>query len=240
MKQKISTLPPGFLYITRNGKYFRWYHSHNKVQNYIPKKNRPFAEKLALKKLLSIQLSNLLHEKKALEAYFKYHVETDKKLQALSMDDSGYKELLKNYYKPTSQELQEWMSTSYEQNPAFPEQLIHKGVSGNLLRSKSETIIDMFLYYNHLPYRYEAELVLGHVTFYPDFTIRHPKTGEIFYWEHFGLMDDPSYYQKAFSKLQLYASHGIIPSINLITTYETQTNPLSADMVEKIVKHYFL
>ena len=78
------------------------------------------------------------------------------------------------------------------------------------------------------------------MTFYPDFTIRHPKTGEIIYWEHFGLMDDPSYYQKTFSKLQLYASYGIIPSINLITTYETQEHPLSADIVEKIVKHYFL
>ena len=182
----------------------------------------------------------MLQEKKAIESYFKYHVETDESLLALFSDDSGYNELLKNYYKPVSQELQEWMSAPYEQNPAFPEQLIHKGVSGNLLRSKSETIIDMFLYYNQIPYRYEAELILGHVSFHPDFTIRHPKTGEIFYWEHFGLMDDPSYYQKTFSKLQLYAYHGIIPSINLITTYETQTNTLSADMVEKIVKQYFL
>ena len=76
----------------------------------------------------------MLQEKKAIESYFKYHVETDESLLALFSDDSGYNELLKNYYKPVSQELQEWMSAPYEQNPAFPEQLIHKGVSGNLLR----------------------------------------------------------------------------------------------------------
>jgi len=132
------------------------------------------------------------------------------------------------------------MTASFDKNPIRPEQLIHKGVSGNFLRSKSEAIIDMFLYYNQLPYRYEAALTLDKSTIYPDFTIRHPKTGAIIYWEHFGLMDDPSYCRKALSKLSLYTSHGIIPSINLITTYETKSNPLSSDMIEKIVKHYFL
>jgi len=60
-------------------------------------------------------------------------------------------------------------------------------------RYKSEVFIDMALFTNNIPFRYECALELGHSTLYPDFTIRHPKTGEICYWEHFGLMDDPSY-----------------------------------------------
>lgn len=170
----------------------------------------------------------------------KYHKNPSESLQTFFSDNSGYKDLLNSYYKPISQELQEWASAPYKQNPAFPEQLIHKGISGNMLRSKSEAMIDMSLYSNKLSYRYEAELILGSSTYYPDFTIRHPKTGEIIYWEHFGLMDDPSYYQKVFPKLYMYTSNGIIPSINLITTYETQNHPLSTDMVEKIINHYFL
>ena len=55
-----------------------------------------------------------------------------------------------------------------------------------------------------------------------------------------GLMDNPTYCRNACSKIQLYASHGIIPSIQLITTYETQDNPLTMDVVDKIVTHYFL
>lgn len=72
------------------------------------------------------------------------------------------------------------------------------------------------------------------------FTIRHPKTGEVFYWEHFGLMDNPTYSKNAYSKLQLYTNHGIIPSIQLITTYETKEHPLTAETIEKIVENYFL
>lgn len=62
----------------------------------------------------------------------------------------------------------------------------------------------------------------------------------VYYWEHFGLMDNPTYAQNAYSKLQIYTSHGIIPSIQLITTYETKANPLSTDIVEKIIAYYFL
>ena len=81
---------------------------------------------------------------------------------------------------------------------------------------------------------------LDGIMIYPDFTIRHPKTGETFYWEHFSLMDNPTYSKNACSKLQHYISSGIIPSIQLITTYETKDNPLSAEKVEKIVEEYFL
>lgn len=75
---------------------------------------------------------------------------------------------------------------------------------------------------------------------YPDFTIRHPKTGRLFYWEHFGLMNQLTYRKSTCSKLQLYISNGIIPNIQLITTYETQEEPLDPETVEKIVEHYFL
>lgn len=150
-----------------------------------------------------------------------------------------YKALLVPYFTPQSQEVSEWMNASYERNPKHPELLIHKSSSGNLVRSKSESLIDTFLFLNKIPFRYECALQLGEITLFPDFTIRHPKTGAIFYWEHFGLMDNPTYSQNVFSKLQLYASHGIIPSIQLITTYETKENPINADIIEKIITYYF-
>ena len=117
---------------------------------------------------------------------------------------------------------------------------MHKGSSGNYVRSKSESMIDMVLYIHKIPFRYECALTLGETTLFPDFTIRHPQTGEVFYWEHFGLMDNAEYSKNACSKLQLYTNHGIIPSIQLITTYETKEHPLTADVIEKIVEDYFL
>ena len=97
----------------------------------------------------------------------------------------------------------------------------------------------MLLYQNQIPYRYECQLQLGDHIIYPDFTIRHPSTGKFYYWEHFGQMDNPEYYTKACSKIQLYISHGYIPTINLITTFETQKHPLVPDDVYHIIKHYF-
>lgn len=117
------------------------------------------------------------------------------------------------------------MYSAFEQNPQNKENLIHKASSGNWVRSKSEAIIDMVLYTNHIPFRYECKLQLGRVTLYPDFTIRHPRTGKLYYWEHFGMMDDETYLKKTCSKIQTYARNGIYPSINLIATFETKEQP---------------
>lgn len=52
-------------------------------------------------------------------------------------------------------------------------------------------------------------------------------------------MDNPSYCQNASFKLQQYSLNGIIPSVQLITTYETGKHPLNPEIIEKIIEHYF-
>lgn len=136
-------------------------------------------------------------------------------------------------------ELKDWQKLPYQTNPTHPEQLCIKACSGNVVRSKSEAFIDMALFQNRIPFRYECALQLGKITIYPDFTIRHPKNGSFYYWEHFGLMDDADYCQNAMQKLNLYSKNGIVPSINLITTYETKEHPLSPEIVEKTIELYF-
>ena len=121
----------------------------------------------------------------------------------------------------------------------YEEDLIIKGTQGKMLRSKSEAIIDMMLYKNKIPFRYEEKLVLDEITLYPDFVIRHPATGESYYWEHFGMMDEEDYMDHACDKIRLYCKNGIIPSLNLITTYETKRHPLSVEKVESIIQEYF-
>lgn len=236
MKQ-LNNLPSGTLNCSRNGRHYKWYQSEEGTNTYIPKENRLLAEQLASKKYLSLILEDLSQEKRAVQFYLDHHSAIPKSLKLLKNPE--FNSLLAPYFAPLSQELAEWMNSSYERNSQHPEHLIHKSSSGNLVRSKSEAIIDMLLYINKIPFRYECVLQLGETTLFPDFTIRHPRTGEIYYWEHFGLMDNPTYSQNAFSKLQLYASHGIIPTIQLITTYETKENPLGSDTVEKIIAHYF-
>lgn len=74
----------------------------------------------------------------------------------------------------------------------------------------------------------------------PGFYHPRPLQRKTYYWEHFGMMDQPSYAARTFSKFQLYTSFQIIPSIQLITTYETQEHPLNTETAEALVRQYFL
>lgn len=240
LKNQIATLPEGKLVCTRNSNRYKWYQSDGHTCTYIPKKNQRLAEQLATKKYLSLSLEDAIAEKRAIQYYLNHHHSDTEKTKLLLLKNPEFKKLLSPYFKPLSQELFIWTQSDYPHNPKFPEQLIHKSISGNLLRSKSEAMIDMLLYTKKIPFRYECELQLGDIILYPDFTIRHPRTGELYYWEHFGMMDHPSYSKKVPSKLELYISHQIIPSIHLITTYETKENPLCIEAISKLIEYYFL
>lgn len=240
LQSTLRTLPPGKLICARNGNNYKWYQSDGHTSTYIPKQNRKLAEQLAIKKYIKHQLEYSIREKRAVEFYLRHHDYVACSSEQMFTEMPEYQELLSPYFRPTSEKLLTWMNTPYESNNKHPEQLIHKTGSGIYVRSKSESLIDMALHVNRIPFRYECALHLGESTIYPDFTIRHPQTGNTYYWEHFGLMDDPVYCKNACTKLQLYTSHGIIPSIHLITTYETKSKPLSSETIENIIKEYFL
>lgn len=240
IETQLKQFPPGKLVCTKSGKYYKWYQSDGKHWSYIPKSKRNLAEQLAAKKYLSCCLEDLRKEKTAVEFYLRHCTSGISQAGRLLNETPEYQRLLSNTLKPISDELSDWMMQPYEKNPHYQDRLIYKGYTGHFLRSKSEVLIEMLLVQHKIPYQYECALQLGDHTIYPDFTIRHPKTGEIFYWEHFGLMDDINYSKNVPGKLHTYITGGIIPSINLITTYETKNTPLSMELVEKTIEYYFL
>lgn len=150
--------------------------------------------------------------------------------------DSPYYPFLRPY---VAEYIDEWADENYETNLKYKENLIYKSLQGKLFRSKSEVIIANALYVNKIPYRYECLLKLPEGAYFPDFTIKHPKTEKIYYWEHFGMMDNQEYCEKTFRKLKIYADNNIFPTINLITTYETRQVPLDSEKVQRIIDEYF-
>lgn len=238
LQRQIQSFPKGKLICTHNNGYIKWLRSDGHKSTYLPKKQHALAEQLAVKKYLSLKKEYLMQEQNAINYYLRHHPQECLADQLLS-PGSGYAELLNPYFTPDQDELQEWSQDSYDRNPNYPEQLIHKTGCGFFVRSKSEAIIAMLLHTYKIPFRYECSLHLNGITIYPDFTIRHPDTGHHFYWEHFGMIDHPSYCQNVLSKLQLYTSNDIYPSIQLITTYETKEHPLDSEYVETLIKHFF-
>lgn len=240
LEKEIKKLPDGTLRCARSQKCYKWYFYREGTRTYLPKSRKNLAEKLAMKRYFTLQLEKLLAEERALDAYLKkYNSKPQIEIEQF-LENPEYCKLIEPFFKPISQELKEWCEQPYEKYDKYPERLNHKTQAGIWVRSKSEAMILTVLYRNKIPFRYECVLHLGGVTMYPDFTIRHPKTGELFYWEHFGQMDVEQYCNRYQTKMSTYISNGIIPTINLIATYETKDHPLSIETIEKYVQHYFL
>ena len=236
---ELQGLPLGNFVCCSSGGKSKWYVSDGHTKTYIPKKDRKKAQNLAYKKYLELCLSELYAKKRALEQFYV----TYSKIKPASMlleKSVEMRKLVHPFITSFSEKAKEWMSASYIKNTKNPENLIHKSISGNILRSKSETLIDMCLFNANIPYRYECQLILEKSIIYPDFTILNAKTGRIVYWEHFGCMDNPEYAMKACEKIKTYVSNGIIPGVDLIITFETKDNPLTAEKVMNIVNEHFL
>lgn len=239
INNKEKKFPKGELRCAKNKNRYKWFVKKQKGTSYLPKTQRDLAEKLAEKKYYSYKKQELEGMLAACRAYLKIMQPIEGQTEKL-LYHPEYSKLLDKHFVPLNETLLEWQNTPYEHCNKYEEALIVKGTQGKMLRSKSEAIIDMVLYKNKIPFRYEEKLALGTTILYPDFVIRHPMTGKYYYWEHFGMMDDEEYRSHTCNKIRLYCENGIIPTIKLITTFETKDNPLSIEKVEMIVQEYFM
>lgn len=113
---------------------------------------------------------------------------------------------------------------------------------GEKVRSKSEWMIASMLTEAGVPYRYE-ELIGLHpelgVHLFPDFTVLNKRTRKIYYWEHFGRMDDPEYINGSFMpKIMDYYAFGYLPGEKLLMTFESRDYPFDTNQVKRIIETY--
>ena len=238
LQSQIDVLPSGTFFCTRNNKYYKWYYTDKGKTKYIPKSERKLAEQLVKRKYLESRLRKFKQEEKRIDIYLKqysldefssYHVEEHPELQ----------KLLSGVYVPLKQELDEWVNASYTNNPKEPQKLIHKTIPGILVRSKSEALIINALFEHKIPFRYECLLQIQNVSVYPDFTIRHPVTGEVYYWEHFGMMDDSIYVKNAIKKIEQYGKSRYVQGRNFIATFESKEAPLNTVTINRVIQDFF-
>lgn len=126
------------------------------------------------------------------------------------------------------------------------EGLIHRTARGEAVRSKSEVIIANLLNARGIDYRYEEPLEFDGIAKYPDFTIEDDDTGERYYWEHLGLLQDRGYRQRWEEKKNWYGAHGIHPreggggpAGTLITTRDSVEGGFDSEAVSRLVDELF-
>ena len=62
---------------------------------------------------------------------------------------------------------------------------------------------------------------------------------ELSNWIKSPFKTNPKYAQNCIAKLQSYTAHGILPGINLITTYESKDKPLTSETIDRVIAEYF-
>lgn len=122
------------------------------------------------------------------------------------------------------------------------EKLIYLTENSELVRSKSEWIIADKLKAAGIKYRYEQLLMLDGIERYPDFTIHDEDSGQTWYWEHNGMMSDPTYEARWKRKLDAYRRAKILPlgedgeSGTLLVTEELEGKELTLKAILSNIK----
>ena len=240
-KQKeISMAPKGRLRVSKNKGTYQYYkitENADTLGTYISKNNIHEAEQLAKadynKKILP-QLQKELAKINDLLSSAQNHHQVYENLHI------GRKKLFHPVTLSNKDFASNWLAVEYNHKPFDPTAPILQTSTGQRVRSKSEVMIADTLTRLGIPYRYEFPVRLKNYTVHPDFYCLNLRTRQEFVWEHFGMMDDPTYAQNAVSKIQDYQKQGYFPGKNLITTFETKTAPISTKQIEQIATEFFL
>ncbi len=96
---------------------------------------------------------------------------------------------------------------------------------GIVFRSKSEREIAEILDELGIEYKYEPAIPVNDYEIYADFVCFIRELGVGFIIEHCGLMDSPAYIDKTIRTFRDYLSLGLLPSVDVLFTYEKNAIP---------------
>ena len=116
----------------------------------------------------------------------------------------------------------------------YVEGLIHKTLSGDIVRSKSEVIIADALYNEGIKFEYEKLKEENGRRCIPDFTFEDAG-GDTIIWEHLGLLDNPAYRASWERKLEFYNSIGFFEGDNLFTTRDHEGGSIDSNEIQEVV-----
>lgn len=244
IKNNKKKYPEGSIHSNKNN----FYHYDKGNKTYINSSNTSLIANL-IQKTYELTLEKELKVKlKHLQKFSKIFKSLD--LNSIYENTSKVrKQYIITTYKSYKSLTKEWITEKYNKKPINTSTYHLFSKNGDYVRSKSECFIANELFNQMIAYRYEAELILKNYSFdnnfseikiYPDFTILNPKTKEVVIWEHFGMMDNVEYLINSLRKINNYIFNGYILGKNLIITFETKNFPLNSNIVQKIVKDYFL
>ncbi len=244
LEKELAQAPVGKLRGSRHGKSWQYYYrerpeiEHGTYLRQTRKQDMKLAERLAQKDYDRRMLQQYQREENLLIKLYTHRTKQ-------TADDIFYsipeakRRLVIPLEQPSDIEVQKWLETQYEKKSTFDSGASYRSGRGEIMRSKSEVIIANRLEVNHVPYLYEKPLYLeGLGQIHPDFTIWNRNRRCELYWEHFGLLDDQNYRDRALQRMLAYSQNGIYIGDRLLITGETNNVRLNIDYIDAIIKNF--
>lgn len=242
LDKKTKTLtksPKGKIVINHHHSGFQYYvreHPTDKRGRYLKTSEKELTKRLIQKRYDELIVKQIQKELDILEQlntttnpyeeiYNKIHVGCDMVTPLMLTDEECVKK---------------WYECQYDRMGFAENAPEYYSKKGERMRSKSETVIADHLDKYGVPYLYECPIEIDGKMYYPDFKILNVHTREVIYWEHFGIMDDSDYMNKAIKKINTYAQNGLVLGENLIVTFESVRTPLDYKVVDAQIKTYCL
>lgn len=240
VEQALNRAPAGSLRVSSSKtrvQYYRVDENYPRDGKYL-KKDNPLIRRLAQKDYDLRVLSAAKEERDALirgnELYPEILAE-----DCYDQLSEERKKLVKPLEKNGDQFVQRWLNVAYQKKGFREGDSFFITDNGERVRSKSELIIANTLKRMEIPYRYEYPLKLldGRVI-YPDFLALNVRKKKEMIWEHFGMMDDGAYSEKAIRKIRSLQESGYFPGDKMIMTFETSKQPLDTAELRTAIRTY--
>lgn len=243
VRERLDSAPIGTLRISERENGIQYYHRTECTDTrgkYIKNSQMDLAKALAQKDYDSKIEKEILKEIEAINVLLAmYHPEQiDKIYEGLHRNR---KTLVTPVRYPDAEYVKKWESHEYEKK-GFPENYPEfYSDRGERVRSKSEIIIANKLLRMKVPYRYECPVrMFDGKMVHPDFTCLNVRTRKEYVWEHFGMMDDKDYVNRAISKIERYSKSGFWLGVNLIATFESTERPINVYNLKRVIEQYLI
>ena len=235
----LKRAPEGKLRVTETEKRVKYYIRHSNTETngkYLSMKTDSKQIKLlARKHYCEKVLQEARIELKKVEDLLAYEMEQPISTQFLELKPSE-RSLINPFEEPVEDKIKRWQAAMPDVVPPKEGSYVIPTKRGEYVRSKAEYNIANALYANKIPYKYEPSYMSKDGTYSrPDFQIMKASTGEILYWEHFGMLDKPYYVKDMINKLNGFEESELYPGKGLIVTFDDGTHPLTQDHILQII-----
>lgn len=244
LKKELAELPDGNLNVEVHGdsEYYRLRiprkGNMKKTVRKTITKDKALVMKLVRKKYVSEALSIIESDLPILSEMIKEYKPFDEN-SVMEKYVSMHPALADGIYKDVS-DMDGWANHYNRQKDFFDSDLTSVSGDRTVMRSRGEILIAEKLRQYGIPFRYEASLEIPDLLYVPDFTIKRPQDGKIFYWEHFGDVMDEEYMNRNAMKVEMYERYGIVPWDNLIITYDFANGGVNVPLIEGMIHAWLL